>query len=99
MYDDVILLVDSCLVDDELGQKIPHETTRQIFCRVGDISRSEFFNAGQNGLNPEYRFDVFRGDYHGERTVIFHGCRYTVYRTYASNKDTVELYVERRAGS
>lgn len=99
MYDDVILLVNSCFIDDEIGQKIPRETTRQVFCRVGNIARSEFFAAGQNGLNPEYRFDVFRGDYNGERTVVFHNCRYSVYRTYASNNDTIELYVERRAGS
>ena len=62
------------------------------------ISRREFFEAGRNGLNPEFRFDVFQGDYQGETVVEYHGATYSVYRTYESG-DYMELYAERKGGT
>jgi hypothetical protein len=68
-------------------------------CRVDSVSRNEFVEAGRNGLNPEYVFRVFFGDYGGERIVEYKGKRYGVYRTYHGHNDMMELYAERKGGT
>lgn len=68
-------------------------------CNVESVTRAEFFEAGRNGLNPEYVFTLFFGDYCGERVVVFNGNRYSVYRVYQAKNDIVELYVQREGGT
>lgn len=99
MQDDVLTLISNTFDGDSIGQQKPVELRRDVFCVVGGISRREFFDAGHNGLKPELMFSVFFGDYSGEKTVEYNGERYTVYRTYRSDPETVELYCERRAGA
>ncbi len=72
---------------------------RTVYCQVDSVSRSEFFDGGRNGLKPEYRFTMFFAEYLGERTVIYNGVAYSVYRTYHGRTDDLELYVERRTGN
>lgn len=72
---------------------------RPVYCQVESVTRQEFFSGGQNGLNPEYRFTMFFADYNGERTVIYDGVYYSVYRVYHGRTDELELYVERRSGN
>ena len=99
MQDDVITLIFNTFEDDSIGQQKPIELRRDVFCRVSAISRREWFDAGNSGLKPELMFSVFFGDYCGEKTVEYNGERYTVYRTYRADPETVELYCERRAGA
>lgn len=63
------------------------------------MTRAEFFDAGRNGLNPEYQFTLFAGDYEGEPVVIYNGSPFSVYRTYHARTDVIELYCERRGGT
>ena len=72
---------------------------KTVFCNVNSVSRNEFFEAGRNGLNPEFVFTMFFGDYEGEHTLIYNGLAYAVYRTYHGRNDTIELYVERKGGT
>lgn len=99
MYDDVLTLIAETFSEDEIGQQKAVETRREVFCRVGQISRTEWFNGGRNGLKPEMMFEIFHVDYAGEKSVEFKGSRYTVYRTYSPNSENVELYCERRVGA
>ena len=99
MKDDVITLYKGVRTQDEYGRWIEGEPERrEVYARVLSISRREFFEAGRNGLNPEFRFDVFQGDYQGEMVVEYHGATYSVYRTYESG-DYMELYAERKGGT
>ena len=99
MQDDVITLISNTFEGDSIGQQKPIVLRRDVFCRVSAISRREWFDAGHSGLKPELMFTVFFGDYCGEKTVEYNGERYTVYRTYRADQETVELYCERRAGA
>lgn len=72
---------------------------KTVFCNVDSVSRNEFFEAGRNGLNPEFVFTMFFGDYEGEHTLIYNGLAYAVYRTYRGRNDTIELYVQRKGGT
>jgi SPP1 family predicted phage head-tail adaptor len=95
----VISLVSTGQTQDAFGVWRQTETKRDVFCQVDSVTRAEFFEAGRSGLNPEYRFTLFAGDYNGESIVIFNGKAYSVYRTYHARTDEIELYVERKGGT
>lgn len=95
----VISLVSTTQTQDAFGVWRQTETKRDVFCQVDSVTRAEFFEAGRSGLNPEYRFTLFAGDYNGESLVIFNGKPYSVYRTFHARTDEIELYVERKGGT
>lgn len=83
---------------DALGQLVTDEATRDVFCNITGVSASEFFEAGRAGIRPELRATLFAFDYNSETVVELEGVRYGVYRTYLGKGETVELYLERKAG-
>lgn len=95
---EVISLVKSTRAQNDFGVWTDALASRDVFCQVDSVTRAEFFDGGRNGLNPEYRFTLFFGDYEGERVVVYKGMAYAVYRTYQGRNDTVELYCERQGG-
>lgn len=97
--DDVLYLVKQTMAADAYGVMRPTKNKKQVFCKVGSINRSEFYNAGRSGLNPDFMFSVFSGDYSGESICEYRGKSYSIYRTYINNDDYIELYVQREGGS
>ena len=95
---DVCVLIGSTTRRDEYGVSRPTETRIKRFCRVQSVSGTEFFEAGQSGIRPQYRIAMLRTEYDGEQVVEYAGRRYTVYRTYEQGLDLIELYVEERVG-
>ncbi len=95
---EVITLLSSTHQQDVNGIWQEILTEKDIFCQVSSVTRNEFFEAGRNGLNPEYEFTVFAYDYNGEKLVRYKGKTYSVYRTYHARNDSLELYVERTGG-
>ena len=95
----VISLVGVTYQTDSIGQQVKTETTRDVYCNISSVSASEWFEGGRNGLNPQYRATMFRYDYEGELVAILNGVRYSVYRTYIGRNDTIELYLEKKAGT
>ena len=93
-----ITLITETRTQDDYGVWRTSETQTDVFCQVSSVTRAEFFDAGRNGLNPEYVFTMFFGDYNGERIVEYNGKRYAVYRTYHARTDIIELYVQREGG-
>ena len=97
---DIIELIPTTTAPDEYGvPRTVEGEPRVVMCQVRSITRTEFFEAGRNGLNPEFQFNVFGGDYDGETLVRYKGKQYAVYRTYFGSTDTVELYVVRKGGT
>ena len=96
---DIITLYKDTVTYDDYGVAVKTRTGREVFCKVDSVTRSEFFEAGRAGLNPEYRITMFFGDYEGEAIVGYNGRNYSVYRTYQAKTDIIELYVERKAGT
>ena len=81
-----------------MGQQVPTETSRNVFCNISSVTAAEWFEAGKAGLKPEYKCTMFAPDYDGEDTVELAGTKYGVYRTYLGRNETIELYLERKAG-
>lgn len=97
--DDTLFLLSTTYTANSVGVPIPTNTKHEVFCERKSVTRSEFFNAGRNGLNPEYVFKVFKGDYMGERTCEYDGLTYAIYRTFEPDNDYIELYVSRKGGT
>ena len=94
----ITLVADTRVQDDNGVWRDGVRKTRDVFAQVDSVTRSEFFDGGQNGLKPEYRFTLFFGDYEGESELIYNGVTYSIYRSYYGRRDDVELYVEKKAG-
>ena len=95
---DVLYLISQTISVDDYGNEVETETQRQVYCEVNSITQTEFYAAANTELNPELRFDIFFGDYHGEDVIEYQGNRYAIYRTYRTG-DTLELYCERKIGA
>lgn len=101
MLDDVLQLIGQSYEKDPYGVEKPtNKPPREVFVQVGSVTRREFFDAGRNGLNPEFVFTLFNGDYQGESVCAYRGQSYAIYRTYrVPDSDYIELYVERKGGT
>lgn len=97
--DDVLILLTENKTQDSRGAWHSTTTPRSVFCKVSSITQTEFFEAGRNGLNPQFRFTVFFADYQGETLCEYKGKPYSIYRTYQTRSDYLELYAERQGGS
>jgi hypothetical protein len=53
----------------------------------------------QDGLSPAYVFHVSAFAYTGQTIVSYNGERFSVYRTYETDENEIELYCEREVGS
>lgn len=97
--DDTLKLLSTTYENNKYGVPVETITAKEVFCKKSSVTRSEFFNAGRNGLNPAFVFTVFKGEYAGESICEYNGETYAIYRTYETDSDYIELYVERKGGT
>ena len=95
----VINLITEVVSKNEYGVNQTSRTSEQVMCQIQSVTRAEFFEAGRNGLNPEFVITMFAGDYNGQKIVEYEGETYAVYRVYHGRTDKIELYVERKGGT
>ena len=93
-----IKLIKQTYQTDGIGQKVPVETEKEVFCSVSSVSGSEWFEAGRNGIKPEVKIAMFCYDYEGEKIAELDGTRYSIYRTYQAKHEIIEIYLEKKAG-
>lgn len=94
----VISLIARTYRKDDLGQDLAIEEAREVFCNISSIGGLEWHEAARNGLQAEYKVTMFRWDYEGESLAELEGVRYDVYRTFAGKGESIELYLQKRAG-
>lgn len=97
--DAVLTLIAQTNTKNEYGVTQKTVSPRDVFCKVQSVTRTEFFEGGRNGLNPEFQFTVFSGDYDGETLCEYNGNSYGIYRVYRTDDDYIELYAERKGGT
>lgn len=95
---DTLKLVSVSYQPDAIGQLVPVETERTVYCSLSSINRSEWATAGQLGLKPEIVATMFAPDYEGEEIAVLGSVRYGIYRTYIRQDEQIELYLERKVG-
>lgn len=103
--DDVLTLIAQTFTEDSELNPVASSNRREVFCRVGSVSRSEFYQAAQADLHPGYVFTLANfADYEGERLAEYVDWRGTVHvlyitRTYrVPDSDEIELTCEERTG-
>lgn len=94
---EVLTLVSTIETADEIGQQIPTETTRTVYCKIESITRAEWVAARQQELAPEAVCKVFFMDYSGERIAELKGKRYDIYRVFEDG-DYIELHLGQKVG-
>lgn len=94
----IVTLIKTEHVKNNIGVYEAFETKRDIFCNIGSVSGSEWMEAGRIGINPQYKITVFEYDYEGEVIAELNGVRYGIYRTYLGKNENLELYLEKKAG-
>ena len=105
MMDDVLVLISNKYTTDAELNQILAGTRRTVFCQVSSVGRSEFYQAAQADLHPEYIFTLsnFR-DYKGEKLAEYTdwmGVKHILYITRAyriPDGDAIELTAEERTG-
>lgn len=96
--DGIAYFIRETFESNEYGQRIAEQIKREVFVTEGSITRSEFFSAGRQGLNPEIMLTTPKVNYTGEELVEYNGITYSIYRTFP-NGDNIEIYASRRAGA
>ena len=96
---EVAYLVTETYSQNEYGVQEKQETKRKIYVSVTSVNGQEWFEGGRNGLNPQYRFNMYSFEYLAERLIEYKGKTYTIYRTYQRNIDEIDLYTELRKGN
>lgn len=91
MWDSVVKLVNVTKTVDDAGDMAETETTSIVFCDELSVGQSEHYQAMANGLKPEIKLKVYRFEYRNEKKVEYNGTKYDVIRTYANDKETIEL--------
>lgn len=94
----VFTLISVERAQDNIGQWTETDVRHTVYGQITSVSMDEYFAGGQNGFKPEYRITMFGPDYEGETRCEVDGVEYSIYRVYRGRTDTVELYLERRAG-
>lgn len=90
----IVKLVKETITHGNYGQEIITETSSTVFGRLYSVTRNEWTDAGQRGVEANFRLDVYTFEYNGEKIVELDGVRYGVYRTYIRvNEDITELYL------
>lgn len=103
MMDDVLVLISQTYETDAEGNQIPASIRRTVFCQVSSVGRSEFYQAAQADMHPEYIFTLanFR-DYLGEKLAEYTdwtGRKHVLHITRAykiPDEDSIELTAEER---
>lgn len=94
-----ISLISKSYTTDSIGVPVPTRTKKDVFAVMSSINQSEFYEAGQQGLQPYACYAVRMTEYSGEDEIEVNGEELTIYRTYNRTDGRVELYATKRKGS
>lgn len=83
---------------DDLGEWAEVQTKTDVFAIVSSVSMSEFYQAGLQGFEPDYRFSVWMTEYNDQELIEYKDKVYSVYRTYRRDDGRIELYVNEKKG-
>lgn len=92
-------LIKETYTKDAIGQSIPTEQKRLVFCHTESVSLNEIDTAGRMGLRADSKIITQAVNYSGEKIAEYNGERYGIYRSYRSpESDEIELYLEKKGG-
>ena len=99
MRDTVIKLISVTITQNEFGGNVKTLSEKEVMCEERDVSRSDFYQAMQNGLALTHTFITNPVNYNDEPIVEYNGKRYGVTRTYQPDTDTLYIYTGEVVGA
>ena len=106
MFDSELVLIGRSVSSyDLIGQPIYQDNTRTtVLGTVVPVSRSEFYQAAQNGIDVEYEFVINPVEYSGQKILEYtdqngRTKKYDIIRSYEKNPDELEIYCKLRPGT
>lgn len=84
---------------DAVGNPVVSKLDTEIWCADTPASQSEFYQASQQHIRPEYVLVVNSDEYNGEEVAIFYGEQLTIYRNYPRPDGFTELYCRREVSN
>ena len=68
-----ITLLTSEYTQDAIGQWVKTVEETDVFGLVSSVTMSEFYQAGLQGLKPEFRMTIWMTEYHDEEELSLFG--------------------------
>lgn len=87
-HNQVIYLQSVTVTEDEIGNQVETVTERMVFANEIAVTAEEFYNAGQAGLRPTKRFEIYAFEYQGEERLKHDGTVYRIIRTETRGEKT-----------
>lgn len=87
-HNDVIDLLSTTSIEDEIGNQIPQEVARKVFANEMTLTQAEYYNAATAGLRPSKIFEVYTFEYANERQLKHNGIKYRIIRTETRGEKT-----------
>lgn len=99
MFDvEINLLTENGFTRDKIGNKIPTYAKNTLLASELQITRNEYYTAGQNNIELARAIIVHPFEYDGQKLVEIDNTTYSVTRAYKRNNEEIELYLTQRVG-
>ena len=88
---DIVLLENDGFTSDDIGNQIPKYKRTPVMACKENVSRGEFYQAGQNGIENIHLFIIHPYEYSGENYLEFEEKKYKIIRTYQKSYEELEV--------
>lgn len=92
-------LIKQVFTENTLGEHVATETVNTVWAEVESVTGVAWSEAGVLGIKAELTATMPGVNYGGEKVVAVGGIRYAVYRTYATDADEIQLYLQEEVGA
>lgn len=79
-FDALIALIAVSFTQDAIGQQVAIKTPHTVYANEFTLSRSEFYEAGAQGLKPDCQYQVRSSEYADERLMAVGDAEYNIIR-------------------
>lgn len=87
-HHEVIHLLSSQIVEDEIGNQIEQDTERKVYANEFSVSATEYYNAAVTGMRPSKSFEIYSFEYNGEEKLKHNGVVYRIIRVETRGEKT-----------
>lgn len=84
---------------DEWGNPVSIEKRWQVFAEQMSVGQNEFYRAANQGLKPNFVFEIYSEEFKDADLVMCDDVEYTIIRTYQRTLDKLELVCERKVAN
>ncbi len=93
------LIKNSGTKTDDWGNPIHTKEEWTVFAEKMSVGQAEFYRAANQGLKPNFVFEIYAEEFRNADLVIYDGAEYTIIRTYQRTLDKLELVCERKVAN